>query len=74
MAHAEVHARGSEYRCMICGEVCLDESALATHVQATHKNLPPHTCALCGRTCKDSRTLLKHSWEHSKVKGIIFVA
>ncbi|XP_076266109.1 uncharacterized protein LOC143199875 isoform X2 [Rhynchophorus ferrugineus] len=69
LAHAEIHARGSEYRCMICGEICLDERALGNHVQTAHKNLPPHTCSLCGRTCKDQRTLLKHSWEHSKEKS-----
>ncbi|XP_030762401.1 zinc finger protein 91 isoform X2 [Sitophilus oryzae] len=68
LAHAEIHARGSEYRCMVCGEICMDETTLAGHVQSTHKNLPPHTCILCGRTCKDNRTLMKHSWEHSKEK------
>ncbi|KAJ3642858.1 hypothetical protein Zmor_025607 [Zophobas morio] len=70
LAHAEVHARGSEHRCMICGEVCTDDQAVAAHVQSKHgKNLPPNTCMLCGRTCKDRRTLLKHSWEHSKEKS-----
>lgn len=69
LAHAEIHARTSEHRCMICGEVCLDDQAVAAHVQSKHgKNLPPNTCMLCGRTCKDKRTLLKHSWEHSKEK------
>lgn len=69
LAHAEIHARGSEHRCMICGELCLDDQAVATHVQTKHgKNLPANTCMLCGRTCKDRRTLLKHSWEHSKVQ------
>ncbi|CAG9772210.1 unnamed protein product [Ceutorhynchus assimilis] len=69
LAHAELHARGSECRCMICGEVCLGDNALAGHVQSTHKNLPQHSCALCGRRYKDSRALLKHSWEHSKEKA-----
>ncbi|XP_019875091.2 zinc finger protein 271 isoform X2 [Aethina tumida] len=69
LAHAEVHARGSEHRCMICGEVCIDDAAVQEHVQTKHgRNLPPNTCMLCGRTCKDRRTLLKHSWEHSKEK------
>ncbi|VEN41531.1 unnamed protein product, partial [Callosobruchus maculatus] len=69
LAHAEIHARTSEHRCMICGEVLQDETSLAVHVQAKHgKNLPPNTCMLCGRACKDRRTLLKHSWEHSKEK------
>ncbi|XP_018562296.1 zinc finger protein 33A [Anoplophora glabripennis] len=69
LAHAEVHARGTEHRCMICGESGADENAVAVHVQAKHgKSLPPNTCMLCGRTCKDRRTLLKHSWEHSKEK------
>ncbi|CAH1155959.1 unnamed protein product [Phaedon cochleariae] len=69
LAHAEVHARSIDFRCMICGEISTDESALAVHVQAKHgKNLPPNTCMLCGRSCKDRRTLLKHSWEHSKEK------
>lgn len=72
LAHAEIHARGAEYRCMICGEICADETTLANHVQSTHRNLPPNTCALCGRTCKDSRALLKHSWEHSKVSFLTF--
>ncbi|XP_066146122.1 zinc finger protein 16 [Euwallacea fornicatus] len=69
LAHAEVHARGSEHRCMVCGEICGDENTLANHVQGVHKNLPSNTCALCGRTCKDGRALLKHSWEHSKEKN-----
>lgn len=33
LAHAEVHARSAEYRCMICGEITSDESTLAVHVQ-----------------------------------------
>lgn len=33
LAHAEVHARSAEYRCMICGEIMSDESSLAVHVQ-----------------------------------------
>ncbi|XP_060527887.1 zinc finger protein 16 [Cylas formicarius] len=69
LAHAEVHARTSEHRCMVCGEICLDENVLANHVQIIHKKLPPNTCMLCGRTCKDGRILLKHSWEHSKEKA-----
>ncbi|GJQ87811.1 hypothetical protein Trydic_g18662 [Trypoxylus dichotomus] len=69
LAHAEVHARGSEHRCMACGEVCADEQAVAVHVQSKHgKNLPPNSCLQCGRTCKDKRTLLKHSFEHTKEK------
>lgn len=70
LAHAEIHARGSECRCMICGEIGNDDQAVAAHVQLKHgKNLPSNTCMLCGRTCKDRRTLLKHSWEHSKEKS-----
>lgn len=70
LAHAEVHARGSEHRCMACGEVCVDEQAVAVHVQTKHgnKGLPANTCMQCGRTCKDKKTLLKHSFEHTKEK------
>ncbi|KAI4460420.1 zinc finger protein [Holotrichia oblita] len=69
LAHAEVHARGSEHRCMACGEVCNDEQSVAVHVQTKHgKNLPPNSCMQCGRTCKDKKTLLKHSFEHTKEK------
>lgn len=69
LAHAEVHARGSEYRCMICGELGQNENAVAEHIQCKHgHNLPPNTCLLCGRTCKDRKTLIKHSFEHNKEK------
>lgn len=69
LAHAEVHARGPEHRCMICGEDFDDDQGCAVHVQEKHgDSLPPNTCMLCGRQCKDRRALLKHSWEHSAEK------
>lgn len=65
----KVHARGSEHRCMICGEVGADDQAVAAHVRSKHgKTLTPNMCMLCGRTCKDKNTLLRHSWEHSREK------
>ena len=69
LAHAEIHHRGSDHRCNLCGKVCNDDQAVAMHVDAKHgKNLPPNTCQQCGRTCKDNKTLLKHTFEHTKEK------
>ncbi|XP_022909616.1 zinc finger protein 569 [Onthophagus taurus] len=69
LAHAEVHARNTDHRCMICGEVCADDQSVAIHVQAKHgKNLPPNSCLQCGRICKDKKTLVRHSLEHTKEK------
>lgn len=69
LAHAEVHARQTGHRCMLCGECFSDETTMANHVMQRHgKSMPPNTCMLCGKTCKDRRTLLKHSWDHSREK------
>ncbi|XP_017780652.1 PREDICTED: zinc finger protein 569 isoform X2 [Nicrophorus vespilloides] len=69
LAHAEVHARSSDFRCMICGDLNPDEQSLAAHVQSKHgKSLPPNTCLHCGRTCRDKNALLKHVLEHTKEK------
>ncbi|KAI4495844.1 hypothetical protein M0802_008250 [Mischocyttarus mexicanus] len=66
LAHAELHARSPNRRCLLCGERCRDDTEVAEHVRLRHaEDAPPNTCTLCGKTCKDKRSLLKHSWVHN---------
>ncbi|XP_051174296.1 zinc finger protein 729 [Leptopilina boulardi] len=70
LAHAELHARSHNRRCLLCGERCRDDADVAEHVRQNHADdAPPNTCNLCGKTCKDKRSLLKHAWIHNSDKN-----
>lgn len=67
LAHAEIHARGLQFKCDICLSTFVDEEKLKNHLLSNHlSEMSENSCRLCGKYCDDQKQLIKHSFEHSR--------
>ncbi|XP_045474845.1 zinc finger and SCAN domain-containing protein 2-like [Harmonia axyridis] len=64
LAHAEEHARGFEYSCMVCSENFIDEETCAVHVKEQHPEEEGLHCSKCPRIFYDISRLEKHLLSH----------
>ncbi|XP_045463287.1 gastrula zinc finger protein XlCGF17.1-like [Harmonia axyridis] len=64
LAHAEEHARGFEYSCMVCSENFINEETCAVHVKEQHPEEEGLHCSKCPRIFYDISRLEKHLLSH----------
>uniref|UniRef100_A0A182F2H3 C2H2-type domain-containing protein n=1 Tax=Anopheles albimanus TaxID=7167 RepID=A0A182F2H3_ANOAL len=56
-------------KCQLCGETFQSEHEIKQHLQEQHiDQMTPTSCAICGKRCTNQASLIKHSWDHSRVR------
>lgn len=60
LAHAEIHARFQNFKCLLCGETFFEENKIKMHLMENHRDeMTESSCKLCGKQCRDQRSLIK---------------
>ncbi|XP_049536385.1 uncharacterized protein LOC125951529 [Anopheles darlingi] len=56
-------------KCQLCGETFQSEHEIKQHLQEQHmEQMTPTSCVICGKRCTNHASLIKHSWDHSRVR------
>ncbi|XP_050100115.1 uncharacterized protein LOC126580861 [Anopheles aquasalis] len=56
-------------KCQLCGETFQSDHEIKQHLQEQHmEQLTPTSCMICGKRCTNQASLIKHSWDHSRVR------
>uniref|UniRef100_A0A2M4ADD7 Putative mudr-1x ap n=1 Tax=Anopheles triannulatus TaxID=58253 RepID=A0A2M4ADD7_9DIPT len=56
-------------KCQLCGETFQSEHEIKQHLQEQHmEQMTSTSCVICGKRCTNQSSLIKHSWDHSRVR------
>uniref|UniRef100_A0A2M4B949 Putative c2h2-type zn-finger protein n=1 Tax=Anopheles marajoara TaxID=58244 RepID=A0A2M4B949_9DIPT len=56
-------------KCQLCGETFQSDHEIKQHLHEQHMDqMTPTSCRLCGKRCTNQASLIKHSWDHSRVR------
>ncbi|XP_032528400.2 zinc finger protein 846-like [Danaus plexippus] len=57
------------FECPICGRVCPNQRALASHIQAVHSSSKEYSCSMCSSSYTSRKSLVRHVGTHRNSTG-----